>query len=122
MELCEDIKNTLLDFISDLKTEVFIEEVEQGELFIVEFFFERLHPERCMNHIIDYLLPWKRQVRNRDMEFFKENRHIFEGLPEDRIDYYSNKILTKVDQESIEVMWEFFDTMIELAETYKKNK
>ena len=122
MNLCHDIKNTQLEFINDLKENVFSGMVEQGELFTVAFFFERLHPERCMDHVISHVLPWKKQIRKRDIHFFQDNKHIFEGLPDDRVEYYSYKLAKDIDKESRDVMWDFFDTMLELAEQYKKHK
>jgi hypothetical protein len=120
--LCIDIKNTQLEFIADLKENVFSGPIEQGELFTVSFFFERLHPERAMDHVVSHVLPWKKQIRKRDVHFFQNNKHIFEGLPADRVEYYSEKLSKDIDEESRNVMWEFFDTMIELAEQYKKHK
>ena len=122
MELCYSIKDTQLEFIADLKENVFSGAVEQGELFTVAFFFERLHPERAMDHVVTHVLPWKKQIHKRDVNFFQDNKHIFEGLPEDRIEYYSEKLAKDIDQESRDVMWDFFDTMIALAEQYKKHK
>jgi hypothetical protein len=121
MALCNAIKDTQLEFIADLKENVFSGMVEQGELFTVAFFFERLHPERAMDHVVEHVLPWKTQIHKRKVKFFKDNKHIFEGLPEDRVEYYSEK-LANIDQESRDVMWDFFDTMLELAEQYKKHK
>jgi hypothetical protein len=123
MDLCHDIKNTQLEFIADLKENVFSGMIEQGELFTVAFFFERLHPERAMDHVVSHVLPWKKHIRARNEQFFLDNKHIFEGLPADRVDYYSTKLAgPDIDQESRDVMWDFFDTMVALAEEYKKNK
>jgi len=122
MDLCIAIKNTQLEFISDLKENVFSGLIEQGELFTVTFFFERLHPARCMDHVVSNVLPWKKQIQNRDDHFFLNNKHIFEGLPADRVEYYAEKLAKDIDQESKNVMWDFFDTMIELAEAYKKHQ
>ena len=122
MELCEAVKNTQLEFISDLKENVFEDDVDQGELFTVAFFFERLHPERCMDRVVSHILPWKKQIVERDEHFFHDNKHIFEGIPDDRVEYYAEKMTYEIDQKSKEVMWDFFDTMIALAEAYKKHK
>jgi len=75
-----------------------------------------------MDHVVTHVLPWKTQIRKRDVHFFQDNKHIFEGLPSDRVEYYSEKLSKDIDEESRNVMWEFFDTMVELAERYKKYK
>ena len=120
----DDAKNTVLDFIGDLKDNIFDREEEKGDLMIVEFFFRRMHPERVINHISSLALPHKRKIKSRDVNFFLDNKEIFSGLPEDRINYYSEIIATgtRLSDEDREIIWAYFDTFIALAESYQKNK
>ena len=123
-KLENEIKQNVLDFISDLKDNVFCENDEQGEFMLVEFFFTKMHAGRVTQHIIDHVLPHKLIIKKRNLHFFIENRKIFSGLPEDRIDYYG-EILgggKVVDKENMEYIWEYFDIMIKLTEKYKKDK
>ena len=121
---CKDLKETLLDFIADLKDNIFYTNEEKGELMLVEFFFKRLHTGRVMQHILKHVVPHKKMIKNRDLDFFIENRSIFSGLPEDRIDHYSDVLShqTKIDDDDMNVIWQYFETMIAIAEQYKKNK
>lgn len=123
-DLLEDLKSTVLDLIIDLKNNIFTLEDEKGDLMLVEFFFKRLHPENIMQHVVKYILPWKKKIEKRNEDFFLNNKNIFKGLPEDRIDHYGEIIAEsdRVDDDDKIVIWEYFDTIIEIAESYKKRK
>ena len=120
----EDSKNTILELIADLKDTIFDREDEKGDLMLVEFYFKRMHPERVIDHISSLALPHKSQIKKRDVNFFLENRKIFAGLPEDRIDYYSDIIATgtRLSEDDRKIIWSYFDTFIALAESYRKVK
>ena len=120
----EDAKSTILDFIGDLKDNIFDSEEEQGDLMLAEFFFKRMHPERVIDHIVRHILPYKAKIKKRDVNFFLENRKIFAGLPEDRIDYYSEIIATgdRLSDEDRKAIWDYFDAFVSLAEYYRKVK
>ncbi len=120
----DDMKSTILDLISDLKENVFTHSDEQEDLMLVEFFFKRLHPERVMQHIIKKVIPHKNKICSRNIDFFVYNKAIFAGLPDDRIAHYGHIITetNRLDKEDKKVIWEYFDTILELAEDYKKRK
>ena len=120
----EDAKTTILELIRDLKDNIFSTEDEQGDLMVVEFFFKRMHSEMVMEHIIKNILPHKTKIDGRNISFFLDNRAIFAGLPADRVGYYSDIISTgeRLDDEDRQVIWEYFDTLVALAEAYKKIK
>ena len=120
--LLTTLKNTILDLIRELKEYIFIYPNEKGDLFLVEFFFREMKEERIMQHIIDHVLPWKKQIQNKDQNFFLENRNIFKGIPEDRIAHYGQVIVNRdrVAEEDKESVWQYFDVIICLAESYKK--
>lgn len=122
----EEAKTMVLDLITDLRDNVriFGGEEEIGDLSAVEFFFQRLHPERVMQHLVDKLLPHKKKIENRDQKFFLKNKVLFAGLPDDRVDYYT-KIIAKgnsISEDERETIWAYFDSLLALAEDYKKNK
>jgi len=116
------LKTTILDLISELRNYIFDSPEEKGDLFLVEFLFKKLSPEKIMQHIITHVLPWKKQIKNRDEKFFLENRKIFQGIPEDRIAHYGRVIVNeeRILKEDRESVWEYFDVIICLAESYKK--
>ena len=62
-------------------------------------------------------------IEDRDQDFFLKNKGIFAGLPDDRIKYYGELITSKrIHTEDRRVVWEYFDTIIAIAEKYKKEQ
>lgn len=126
--VAEDIKTTILEFIADLKTGIFTNPTEQGDLLIVEFTFKTMGSMHIADHIVSHVLPYKTRICNRDVDFFIEKKkEIFAGLPTDRIEYFAELVrkpttqggLVKEDRDTI---WSYFDTLLVLAEQYKKKK
>lgn len=119
-----EAKNTIIDLITNLRDDIFKSQEERGDLTAVEFFFRNCHHERAMMHIINKVLPFKDQITSRNTDFFLKNKYIFSGLPDDRIDYYSKIIVSgkRISDEYRETIWEYFDSLIALAEVYQKNK
>lgn len=122
-EIIQDLKDTLLEFLIDLKENIALKPEEQGDLAIVEFFFNQMTCSNLMQHFIAHVLPWENAIKCRDDKFFINNKRIFGGLPSDRVEYFSQmwkgNRLTQEDRDSI---WEYFDTMVEIARQYKKNQ
>jgi hypothetical protein len=114
-----------MDLLDELADSICRTKVERGELTMVVFFFKKLHPMRCMDHVVEHVLPRKRHIEKRNDKFFDENKYsIFAGMPDDRIEYYAGLLKNKnrVSQDNLSVIWDYFDTMLALAEQYKKNK
>lgn len=120
----EDTKKTILELIHDLKDNIFNTDDEHGDLMIVEFFFKRMHPDSVMDHVVKNILPHSSTIAERNIDFFLKNRSIFAGLPSDRVAYYAEIISegSRLDDEDRQVIWEYFDTLVALAEDYKKIK
>lgn len=122
-QILDDLKETVHDFITDLGV-IFTEPTEKGDLSMVEFFYKRLHAETVMQHAITQLLPHKKRIQKRDIEFFDQNRYIFAGLPDDRVSYYGDVIIrsSRFTEDDITAVWDYLDAMVELAENYKKTQ
>lgn len=124
----ENIKKTILEFIKDLKDNVFTEPVEQGELALVEFFFKKMSTVSVASHVVTHVLPHEKKIRDRDLSFFlKEKDNIFGGLPEDRVNHFANLVTFAQDkgglsEEDKNSAWAYFDTLIDLSKKYKKDK
>lgn len=121
---CAEAKNTILDLVIALRDDIFTSKDEYNDLMVVEFYFKNFHPEMIMVKFIENVLPYKKQIEKRDVHFFLSNTSIFEGLPPDKIEYYSTVIASgkKISSEYRETIWEYFDSLIALAEMYQKNK
>jgi hypothetical protein len=128
MSIAEIIKNTILEFIGDLKDNIFTEPTEQGDLFLVEFFFQKLSSGDIADRTVKYILPHQSKISKRNVQFFIDEREqIFSGLPKDKIVSLSLLVSRSesdggMSDENKDVIWSYFDTLVELAKEYKKNK
>lgn len=120
--IAKDIKTTILELIADING-LLDDPFEQADFMIIKFFFEQRDKHDVAQHVVSYVLPYKRQIQRKDQNFFLENTGIFQGLPEDKIEYYSQMIASdKYSEEDREVTWQYFSVLVHLAEEYKKNK
>lgn len=117
-------KETILCLISELSECVFTEPEERQDLTSVEFFFKRMNTRDILAALCDKFLPHENKIRERDITFFQDNRQIFAGLPEVRVNYYikrivEDKVLKKEDEEAI---WQYFDILLQIARKHMKTK
>lgn len=125
--LHQNIKNTILEFIKDIKDNVLTESTEKGELALVEFFFKKMNSTNVASHVVTHVLPYEIKIKDRDITFFiSERKNIFAGLPADRIDYFSNLVtLPETDggmsTDDKNTVWSYFDSLVELSKNYKKH-
>lgn len=80
--------------------------------------------ERLCIHYTDYVLNWKDQIVKRNDKFFLENDHIFPGAPKEDIEFFRdiwrpNSTFALTPNEK-EVVFEYFDTMIDFCEQWKE--
>lgn len=125
-DLSTALHGIILEFIEDLKNNVAECESDKGDLMLVEFFFKKAAPSAIMEHVIKHVLPLKDKIKNRNTSFFLQKKNeIFRGLPTDRVEYFAQRCSKPASQgglsdEDKEVIFAYFDTMIELAEKQKK--
>jgi len=64
------------------------------------------------------------ESRKENRGFFFDNRAIFSGLPDDRIDHYTQIVANsdRLDKDDRQEVWDYFDTIVALAECYRKQK
>lgn len=118
-----DLKSMIMDFIDDVKDNVFTSNEERGDMMLVAFFFNKLHPDMVLHHVVNALLPHKDKVVSRQEGFFLENKFLFSGLPNDRVEYYMNLIRNGgISDENRKTIYEYLDIIISIAEKCKKNK
>jgi hypothetical protein len=117
----EDLRQTVFEFHTDLG-DIFTSKIENGDFVIMEFFYKHLPKEVLMQYAIEKLLPFKPQIKERNIQFFNQNTCVFSGLPEDRVAYYRDMIVTqkRLSEDDLSMIWEYLDTMLALAESYKK--
>ena len=126
-QLAVQIKNMVLEFITDLRENVF-EGKESASLTRVDWFFRNFDSDgvKVSGKIVELVLPHKKMIQERNVTFFLENRNkIFEGVEQVHIDKFSG-YLTKTPKEGgiskthLAVVWRYFDAFVTLAEVFKK--
>lgn len=118
-DLC---KKTILELIDDLKEYVFTQSDEQNDLLMVELFFRSKSALDIAFHITEHILPHEQHIIDKNDDFFVKNKHLFKGLPDDKISYYAHQLTSdRVDDEDKEMIWKYFHTLIKLAKKHKKN-
>ena len=120
-----DMKKTVLEFIGDLKDNVLTAPEDQGDLVLVEFYFNRMHPLMLMEHIIKHVAPHRQQIESRNVQFFIEQKDkIFANLEPSKVDYFAKMCSVEgkegIGAENRDVIWAYFDTMLCIAAKYKK--
>lgn len=124
----EDIKVTILDLVADFRDSIFTKPAEQGDLLKLEFFLKKSNATTIADNIVMHVLSRRKQIENRDVGFFVAKRkEIFQSLPDDRVEYFANLVQKSekdggMSDENKEAVWAYFDTLVHLAEEYKKNK
>jgi hypothetical protein len=120
-KLINDLHQTIKDLMVDLG-DIFTEPTEQGDMALIDFFYNQMPKDKIMHHTIDTLVPWKKHITERNLRFFDQNRHLFDGLPEARVVYYTELIMSqrRLTDEDMDMFWKYLDTMIAYAETYQK--
>ena len=122
------MKQTLKEFLADLRESVFTSDDEKRDMTIVEFFFDNSGEQAIMDHVVTKILPWSKEIAERNIDFFsKQKDSIFKGLPQQRVDYFEKLLRTPESQggmslDNRDVIWLYFDTIISIAQDYKKNK
>ena len=120
--LPDALKRTVMEFFEDISENIPMERADREDLVLVKFFFQRLLATNVMSHAITKLVPLKKEIQDRKKDFFIEQRNIlFQGLPQDRVDRFANIVTSSaLADDDLEPLWHYMDTMIALAESYKK--
>lgn len=124
-ELCNLCKQTMLQFFADIRENVFTKRNEIKDIVSLEAIFNQLHPETAMDKVIRYVLPHKDQIESKNVEFFISSKGLYkDAKDDDMVDYYMKQIGSgnRVSEEDKDTAFEYFKTIVALAEEYKKNE
>lgn len=96
---------------------------KQGTWLIVKNFFSLLDNVTIIQHVISHVLPYKKEILEKNEDFFINNTSIFGTLPESEVEYFRIIIGKegKMDQQDKDKIWNYFEIFIVIAEEYKKN-
>lgn len=79
-------------------------------------------PERLIKYYVLMVLPMKPWLESRDINFFVKNEHIYPGVPQEDIKFFKDLWLEEdaLTETEKDTCWEFFDTLIEIAEDWHR--
>jgi hypothetical protein len=116
-----DVQSILIDFITDLKENVFILPEEVSDIIKIEVFFKIMKPDDIINYIVKHVLPHETQILNRDLNYFVQSDGIFNKLSNKKIQYYASVISSeRVKTEDLNIIWGYLDVLLEIAKKKKK--
>jgi hypothetical protein len=130
-------KSTKNDYMKMLKSQVIrlLDQLvnclpdEQTDLIAIRLYFDAwISPQELMDSFIEYVLPHKVRISERDDTYFKNNEKVFGVIDLDpnvrhtKI-YHFSRLWDKgiIDEESKGVVWEYFDVFVRLVELYQKS-
>jgi len=111
------LHQTIFDMMTDLEN-VFSRPGEKWDLGVILFYIKKQHPKSIMKFAVEKLLPHKNHIENRSLDFFAGNTHIFMGLPDDRVEYYTKEIMNnkRLSDSDMDMLWEYLSAIIALVE------
>ncbi len=115
------IKNTIIEFISDFENIIDGGNLK-NDIGMANIYFHGLSDTEITQHVIQHILPKKSYISARDMNFFRQNKKtLFGDLPERSVNEFEKVLFDgSIPQENIDVIWDYFDTLVALAEKAKK--
>ena len=122
-DILNNTHTTVIELINFIKTDIITDPNIQDDLEFIRNFFHIMVKRDLMNHLLNKVLPHENKIKSRHTDFFtsSKNRHIFSVIPEEKYAYFSETIKKgKVSQEDIGVIFDYFDTLVELCKIFKE--
>ena len=115
-----NLRKAVKELISDLRDYVFTADDEYVDLLVVELYFDKLPSQILMQNMIDRVVPHAAMITGRNETFFLEHPVLFHELKAERINHYKNFWEgSQVSPDDKIVIWEYFDTILEIAQNYR---
>ena len=117
-ELLIMFKHNLLDFLSNL-----IEQFpKEGDFVLLKILLSDQVPiDEAMKIFSDRILPYVDMIKARDERFFLESTDLFEGIANDKVNYFRNIWLSpNLNQEDKDNLWKWFRLFSNLAVKYSQ--
>lgn len=116
------IRTTLLEMIADIKENIVSSPADIGDMLMITYFFEKMDSKTLLDRVVNGILPYKKQIMDHDVSFFIDQREVvFKGLPKDRIEHFSQMLSgSSVSEENREVIFLYFEKLIEIASKFKR--
>ena len=128
-EMEEDFMKTIQEFcvfmksiFDDLEKNNKVEKGSYGKICLIEgLLLNSFTKARLIEHYINYVLPTKPLLKKRNTSFFLKNNNIYPNATEQDINFFKSlwtkKLLSKKEDG---IIWDYFDSLIEIAEDWKE--
>lgn len=117
--LLTGLRTVISEFFVELEENV-VAKKDGPDLFMVKFAAGKMTDEQLMAWAVTTILPHTADIESRKPSvLIKLGNAIFIGLPREKITYFSN-IIMKQPKEELNILFSFFDSIVGLAEAYKK--
>jgi hypothetical protein len=125
-ELANDMRKNMFELISDLSS-IFTRSTDLSDLEQIRLTIELVDDETLLEKMTESFLPFKKQIADRDLIFFKNNKNkIFVGIDQEKVNHFDHRITSPpeeggISNEDKDTIWDYFDVMIMLAEKTKSD-
>lgn len=128
---CKILKAEILNFIvfvdeiiKENKENFQIDNFNSNDLILAKEYFNNIDPVTLMSNFVKHVLPYSQKIKNKDEGFFLKNvGKLLNGLPPDKISFIYKIVESEhLLPEDREVIWDFWNVFIALAEKNKKTK
>ena len=118
-DVAKDLYSNMQDLLEDIST-IFDEDDEQADMTIIKVVLTTQTYFTIADAISTNILPYKEKIQARDLDFFRNNKSIFAGLPEDKIHYYGEEIVNKkrLSEGDMGTLWDYMDVLINISTEY----
>jgi hypothetical protein len=110
--------NTCIEFIDAIMS---VLPSETNLLLIKIYIKTKISQDKLVRRFIKYVLPVKNFITRRDEKFFMDNQYIDNLFANKTVPFDFRAIWKKLNNENRESVWDWFNTLISIAEDYKNS-
>lgn len=112
------LKEQVLNLLNDLM-DIFPNE---NDILFARLFFEtQADPQLIMNGFIEWVYPWKKEILEKNEEFFEKSDRIFGPIDSSKLERFKKMWKEgQLDNDEKEAVWKYFQVYIKLIDKYKK--
>jgi hypothetical protein len=116
--LLQKFRNTLIEFVTELSDQF----PDESDIKLIRMVLPSFPIEVVMKHFISKLLPHKKEVDNRDEQFFLDNDVLYVGVANStKVDYFKT-LWVKLDSDTRDTVFDWFSVLLKIVEEYVKQK
>jgi hypothetical protein len=121
MKTAEMFANQLKEQMLNLTDDLLEILPNERDVFAARLYFEFQPAINLMEGFVKHVIPRRDYIKNRDERYFTENGSIFGSLPQNKVDHFKNMFLSgRIGDDEKQVIWDYFDVFLTLAENFEK--